>query len=419
MTDPDKELKDLVYHLSLIIMNGFSFGLNLLVVVIFLRYRQKLLYGYRISRRGRKTGITALNHNKLLFSMACGDLLVSMLGISFGFLLKSNQPPDIYKLYGTIPLFGTMFVSIFSLSSLTIDRVIAGTRPLYYVTVMSNFRIKATLAVSWIVPIIITIIETVVYLKTDAHIELKTRACILVVIFAIGFAVLIISNWLLITKVDLSRRRLAHSFSGSLTSFCNPAYEKGSELHRNKEKSYEAFSELNASKLRPMWKTDANQRQCSHSREIAFLSNGNISKLRNCSTSQSYVHKSGQSNRQKDTNPNSVKAVSLKFNKSSDKGRLRSPSLMSNRERKMTIMCVCITAVYFICWSPLAGYRFSYVIGRYESIPWFRRLTFCLALVNSLLNPCIYFLVRRDFRVLLWKLFDCRKTLSKPQIQTL
>ena len=70
------------------------------------------------------------------------------------------------------------------------------------------------------------------------------------------------------------------------------------------------------------------------------------------------------------------------------------------REKKMTIICVCNVIAFLITWLPLVGYGFSEMIGRTIPDVWFVRLGFSLALINSILNPCIYFLVRRDFRSL-------------------
>ena len=88
------------------------------------------------------------------------------------------------------------------------------------------------------------------------------------------------------------------------------------------------------------------------------------------------------------------------------------------RDRKITMMCICIVVAFLICWLPLAGYRFSYVIGRTTSVPWFRRLTQCLAVSNSLFNPFIYFLIRDDLRELLKRLLRIGKQKSLTETET-
>ena len=76
-----------------------------------------------------------------------------------------------------------------------------------------------------------------------------------------------------------------------------------------------------------------------------------------------------------------------------------------NREKLVTILCICIVITFVIFWSPLIGYRFSYVLGRLKSIVWYRRTSFLFALANSLINPFMYFLIRKDFRGLFKQLF--------------
>ena len=109
---------------------------------------------------------------------------------------------------------------------------------------------------------------------------------------------------------------------------------------------------------------------------------------------------------------NKVKvSVQTSFNSSggTDRPKLSNRSVPDN---KMTTVCICIIVVFVICWLPLVGYRFSYVVGRTTKIVWYRRLTQCLAIANSLFNPFIYFLVRNDFRELLKRLLGIGKEKS-------
>ena len=175
--------------------------------MIFIRFRKKLLYKSGCSTR---YGLFSTHHNRLLFSMALGDLLVGVLTILYGCLLNSGQSRIIYKLCSVIPLFGTMFVSILSVVFITVDRAIALTCPLRYCKWITSTRVKQMIAMSWILPLFITIIETIIYLTKEAGTELKVRNCILISFFLLGFTILIVSNTVLISKVkNLSVSRYA------------------------------------------------------------------------------------------------------------------------------------------------------------------------------------------------------------------
>ena len=445
---------DQVYYWSLILLSGCSLLVNLLILGIFIRFRDKLF-----SRDGtfnRNFNNIARHHNQLLLSMVFGDLLVSLLGLLLGFLLKTGQVRDIYKLAGTIPLFGFMFVSIFSLAFLTIDRAVAGNCPLHYNLVVTDFRIKTILVISWIVPLLITITGMVTYIVIDADTELKIRACILVIFLLIAFAVLVISNGMLIIRLRrMTRKRFQSVKYGtrSLAEIHNPFCGKKRSIYKfEMQASWPEKSDSNTSpKLTRLIKTNykksssvVSQHTCSV-REEQINRNDGIDEVRprgqsdlsmfkcsNCSMTHNSINTTVHQrsmhceHRPKDTNPKtsvtktkktsnqretfppctvSIKRIDkdIKRNYQNTFKSRSSVKITGRRERKMTIMCICVTMVFFICWLPLVGYRFSYVIGRYESIVWLRRFTFCLALFNSFLNPCIYFLVRKDFRNLLWK----------------
>ena len=72
--------------------------------------------------------------------------------------------------------------------------------------------------------------------------------------------------------------------------------------------------------------------------------------------------------------------------------------------RKTSLVCILAVTVFILSWLPLAGYRLGFAIGITLMIPWLRRLALCLTIANSLLNPVIYLLVRKEFRLYLKKL---------------
>ena len=531
MAVTEAQLNNLIYHWTLIVLGSCTFLLNLLVVTIFIRFRRKLLY-----RRGyvrRRYNYLEVNHNKLLFSMTVGDLLVGFLCLIFGVFLKIDADTDSYKMFAIIPLFGTMFVSIFSLGFMTVDRVIAVIRPLQYDNLMSNSRIKKFIFVSWIVPLLLTTCQEIVYKLTNKTLELKVRACVLTAVFFLGFFILIISNGLLIITIKSQRfslfknnAKFESEFSTRNNSTINITDEPkiSSDIHssfsevttadalRSKSMSgkemIEASETLNVEKVK-RGELHHNSRLETFTSCISRENNqGNIRKWfpfsfrrgpRNeiyiietgkgicpdnsvrgislkltlpnesvlvnpiSSVQDKHEHPSKQSNEKKDivyVRPEDIleqtnhqhpvqdkaslgvekagndtgnwcrspityksrkreKEVSriLKLKNKKDQGVVGSAksktktkrSSTKDRGKQIIIMCICIVIVFWVCWAPLIGYRFSYVIGRYESIVWFRRLSLTLSLTNSLINPCIYFLIRQDFRILLHNLVCSRK----------
>ena len=553
-----------IYHWTCIGLGALILILNGLVSLIFIRFRKKLIY-----RSGARGGSLAVHHNRLLFSMTLSDLLVGVLTVLYGYLLKTNQPKLIYKLCSIIPLFGTMLVSILSVAFITLDRVVAVVRPLKYQHWISDKRLKKMIILSWILPLFISIVATIVYLTTDSKTELKVRACILSSIFLVGFVVLIVSNVMLILKIkDLKPANYIRStndettkstsmstdfafesstsqclraqLSGSTTApsnnrkiwagtVSNPhsqekpsgvikhhvklhdgievavsnhaGLEEGIHMFTHKENSetpnsasvrdrnsYENISrstgklqekvetgntndeaivtELNQRSKVPFQKATSDTVLLSSQSDSTAEENtpsflgywnkkmelGNTAESRNTaantSTEGCYIfnterndsrkgkHGPGGSDEELKTESYSKdKDVELKFDTTlfsktvseSKKtvsfwsGTLRDIDSFAaetssvkkrklkksrNREKMVTMLCICIVIIFVVCWFPLIGYRFSYVVGRYRSIVWFRRSSFLLALTNSLMNPVMYFLIRKDFRVLFGKLFS-------------
>ena len=186
------------FHWSIIIISGFSFLLNVPVSIIFVRFGRKLFHGHGVTRQ---TYYLAINHNVLLFSMMLSNLLSSIFGLVLGMLFKFDQLVYVCRALGSIPLFGLMFVSIFGVGFLTMDRVVAVIRPLRYYILMSKFRVKGMVAILWAVPFLLTVSQVTVHFVSATDSKLQIRMCFLTTVFLLGFTVLLISNISLILKV--------------------------------------------------------------------------------------------------------------------------------------------------------------------------------------------------------------------------
>ncbi len=176
------------FYWSLVVIGAATFALNAVFSWMFIEFRKVLLVH---------------NNNKILLSMTLADGLVGLSSILLGALLMLQQPQIIYKLFGMFPLFGSMFASIASLGILTIDRLVVVKFPLRYKTLIFPSRIHKMIVVSWVVPFLITLQESIVYMYTSWKFELKLRGIMLFVIFASGSIILLIAN----TKLCLIIRR--------------------------------------------------------------------------------------------------------------------------------------------------------------------------------------------------------------------
>ena len=462
----DKELQRLIYHLSLIFINLASFLFNLLIVVIFVHYRERFFQKQKLSRRLRAT-----NHNKFLLSMVVADALVGLFGTLTGILLKfSSDKKLIFKLCGLIPVYGSMFVSILSLVLLTIDRVIAIRYPFKYDSLMTNFRVTCSIALSWIIPFLGTVSLVIIYVTKGLNIELKVRNTFITFYSLTGFTVLVLANLVLIKKVKEQRARaitlkdtshqlkadaIANAIGIEKRRASDPGILRDSNRNEMIDSVYstcfgeetsiasEAVEGASENKCpRPM--TMAYLKRCDTSKSITMKIKqfrrqtlsfpvleqeassrlnclSSLSKIRSESTeilttyaSQALPHKTRRpsiSGDSTDDDLDSEYSLSTTTTQSQSthavtkrKTNLRKKFARKLRDRKITIMCICIVVAFFICWLPLVGYRLSYVAGRTKMVQWFGRLTQTLAMSNSLLNPFIYFLLRKDFRHLFKKL---------------
>ena len=543
--DPDKNFFDW----SLIILSTVSFSLNFLVFILFIRFRHRLLVS------GFRRKVLMANHNKMLFSLVLGDLFVGLTGLTTGILLLTKQNIIIYKLCGTIPMFGGMFVSIFSLGLMTFDRLIAVKRPIRYISLMPRKRAISLICFTWMLPIAITITESVVLVAKGADVELKVRAVMLTLVFLSGLIVLSVTNWVLFVTVKKRWKRLPSAekhqtldqnlsngsvFTGT-SVFCLTPMHGSTPMGCTTPDILENTPVGGSPMSTPLGSTDnlrsMDPESRSYIRNVFSVpaltvtpdasdnenstpglktrpartsgtlqvpdSNGSLSSLSSigsctsiessasppkefvnnifnseipagrggsCRDSTSVPSERPRSLRRACSFSNIVESkpklaacrgisidlpipgtnhtfannnisltmqgnqtlpysglhkknnhVTPRYNdtlsKKRTKRRFTLPKALTARDLRICIMCVWIVSVFLVCFTPLIGYRFSYVIGRTVTIPWLRRLSLCLALSNSLLNPLIYFLERRDFRQLLLRLikFKVIKRAEKPK----
>ena len=192
-TSNEHNIHKLIYSVSLVVINLLATILNGTFIILFIRFRQKLL---------------TTNNTKLLLSMAVADFFVGATGLTTGVLFLTKQPMNIYKLLGTLPLFSCMYTSIISLGVMTLDRLISIKCALRYHSLMSSRLIHRVIALSWIVPLTLTLSCIIMYEYTNHLLELKFRNILLAICFTFGLTILLISSRILYSCIREQHQKL-------------------------------------------------------------------------------------------------------------------------------------------------------------------------------------------------------------------
>eukprot|EP00795_Rhopilema_esculentum_P017618 gene17617-9258_t len=175
------EARDL-YWIAALIIGSSAIAANLTVIVTFCRFKRRILR--------RKV-------NKFLLSLAFADLLVGVFSVSLASCLLSNQHGMVYKVAGNIPLFGSFFASILSLSLLSFDRLIAVEMPLRYCSIVTCRRIAVALASNWGFTFLMCVQQYSFYFGFSYRVELRARGTIMIICFFVGATILTLTNVLL------------------------------------------------------------------------------------------------------------------------------------------------------------------------------------------------------------------------------
>ena len=246
-----------------------------------------------------------------------------------------------------------MFASVGSLALLTADRLVALKRPHFYGTEHYKRLNLKLIALTWVIPLLINIQQTVIYVETGWRTELKVRGMIFGTFFGIGATTLAVSNTLLYFSVR--------------------KYLKEREAMLLKKENSEAG--------------------CRHGERTVV----NRSNLLGTECEESF-------------------AMSMVIDPDTSENRTQHSSdrkcnraIKKNQDlRQITFLCLVVVATFVVLWTPLAVYRLYHAAGRSLQSEWHRRLGLCFTITNSLLNPGIYFMFRKRFRVYFAQLLKYR-----------
>lgn len=337
----------LAFCWSLIVLDAPTILLNALVFLMFVHFRKKLLKS---------------THNSILCSMALGDTLVGVFGNNLGVILLLQKPSIYFKLLGNIPIFSSLFVSVLSLILLTVDRLVAMKKPYFYTSAFYKKLIRRLIALTWVIPGVIIVMQSLVYVE-EPKTELMIRSYLFTVFFLSGLMVLLVSNTTLFLSIQAYAKRLTK---------CTVSQRRDTR-ENSVDHSYTEWNEKEdrAAAIR----TDRDIRRSSKA------------------VNQVGSHLSPE--------PSFTRRTSFCI------PSRRRRQVSKRQELKVSsLVCLLTVSVFIILWLPLVSYRFAFAIGIKLNIPWLRRLALCLTIANSLLNPIIYLLVRKEFRVYLRRLIN-------------
>ena len=322
---------DVVINVSVqIVIGTFALILNLLVVILILRYRWLLLQNIK---------------NMFIFSMASADLLVGVFGIvnqvlKYLYLAsRTLESMDTWKLLGVLPFFGSAFMSIFSIGIMTADTLISVQKPLQYHSIMSLFRAKVLIILTWVATAAIIFIQGVIYLAISPKTEWVTRLYLLTVFVFTGGVFLAIANTKLYLVVRAILRRT--SAAGS------PKTKDGSDSKQDCKKPNTRRLETTASmktKIHYHSELDGEVQADLEKRESQRNRKPNIGEpvttiiQPNSSTSS--------------TEPS---ALMTKSHRERKEDHLHSRTKQTESVKK-TKVCIWMTAVFIISWGPFMVY---------------------------------------------------------------
>eukprot|EP00112_Aurelia_sp_Birch-Aquarium-sp1_P008414 Seg1926.2 transcript_id=Seg1926.2/GoldUCD/mRNA.D3Y31 product="5-hydroxytryptamine receptor 1F" protein_id=Seg1926.2/GoldUCD/D3Y31 len=357
-----KDLQTAIFKSCLVILSTCTAIINLLTFAMFIKFRKKLL---RLN-----------THNRILCSMSLADALVGCFGATLGILLSADSPKIYYKLAGNIPLFSCMFASVSSLAILTADRLVALKRPHAYGTSEYNRLNIKMIAATWVVPLLVNILQTIIYVEASADKELMVRGIVFSVFFSVGVVTLIVSNLVLYLGV------------------------------RKYVKEKEAMLSLRS--LRDTSATKKSARKTSATKRNQISEIGQEDKIGHLAGSDNAVTLGGVATEQVEMSSITFPDTPESRKKHAVAEKKRSRTGKKNRElRQTSLLCVLVVTSFVAFWTPLAVYRLCFAVGTALKVTWLRRLALCLTITNSLLNPGIYFIFRQRFRVYFVKLFIC------------
>ena len=170
-----------IYISCIIVLSIFIIIMNSLVIITFVRFE----------------GLRQNNNNLLVLSLSVADFYVGLAGNCLSIFFLSTKKKSISVLQDTgyifIPLSTGTFISCLTLILMTLDRLLAVTKPLHYHRIMPKNLFLSLLSLTWFVPCLLAIINIILKYIKPSKTNVFSFACI-ISFYWTGTILLSISN---------------------------------------------------------------------------------------------------------------------------------------------------------------------------------------------------------------------------------
>ena len=175
-----------------------------------------------------------------LFSMTSADLCVGITGLVQWILYVSlTKLGKVWKLYGVLPVFGSFFIFVLSLATMTGDILISVKYALRYPSIMSETRAKLCILVTWLFMLVYFTVQSLIFVYVSPLVEVRARGLAVGVLFVIGSIVLSVLSilYLLVERKSAKTKSVsygtmdpdivtcAEATKSTITKHCNNAKE--------------------------------------------------------------------------------------------------------------------------------------------------------------------------------------------------
>lgn len=358
-------------------INGGGFCLN--VLSLWLLATRRFVYRCKI--------------NAFIVSLCLSDLLVALSSFYFLGTITSNNISHFSKRVATIIFSFALETSLMSLCCLSFDRLTAIRKPFRYTEILSKRRVIVIIFLGWLFCL-----------------------CLLAMQFVFGFIYkherYVYFNWIVFTSLSLI----------SITFLALVYVYLIYEIHRHsthiKSHSISAVREDYISDYSSDISKDPIN--CDHMTDVTFATTSSDQsrfaqqqQRRNIDPLIKHPRehrKSIEKNKSTDLVRAALANTRSSTRSSGERRRLSARGQLIKRERKSVFLCLCIVFVFAASWLPVTVFFVRCLIAHScEKDDALLFVCSCLVSMNALLDPILYFIIKREFREFLFGKV-CRST---------
>ncbi|XP_066911459.1 D(2)-like dopamine receptor [Clytia hemisphaerica] len=402
-----------IYYIPVGIICAFTIGINLLTILTFLRFRR----------------LCQNNNNLLILSLSIADLLVPIVTIVVGAVLAQNIGDKIstYNSYLISPLCVAILISGLTLIIMTLDRLVAVQKPLKYHSFISRDKVIKSIVVVWVIPISLGVTSV---LMGETSLSMYFMYISFIAIVTLIVMVLFTSNTVLFLKAIKASNKVKPRIQSMIKSTLQNG---GGEEEVSRNMSCHAriqdspATDINCNyTIAPLPEITPQDDSTKH--DVEDLKQNNIEQQpklllqprgltrRAKSLGVTPLHRStlilpplreraSTTGTISDEGESSVGAIRSDRDKSLFKHpsrsllqRWRKSHLRSKQKYLTCLICLLFTIIYISCMLPVSIHIAGLVSGTWCSTGEAFRVFTLLPLINSFLNPLLYFFKRKDFR---------------------